>query len=151
MTNQEASVLSAAGVFKRCLEIMNQRSKKYSSPEDPFENFYSAAEIAETTVEQGIMTRFGDKLTRLKRGLAELRATGNVTEFSDESLEDTICDMINYLVILRVHLVSRGGEDFLPFLEESGMIPHPQLGLPGLTEETVPEEEVGMFKRLFQR
>ena len=150
MTQREQYVLAAAATFKHALEILNKRSLKYTGENAPFANFESAADVADTDVLAGIMTRFGDKLGRIKEGLREYRA-GSPNEWIDEPLVDSITDAINYLAILRIYLETSGGEDFQPFLEESGMIPHPQLGLPGLAEETVPEEEVGMFKRLFQR
>ena len=111
MTNQQKYTVCVAAVFKRCLKIVDERSSKYASAEYPFENFEASASVSETTVSQGIMTRFGDKLMRLKKALTELRNTGAITEFSDESLEDTICDMINYLAILRVWTATYGGEN----------------------------------------
>lgn len=88
----------AAGMYKRALGIMVERSKKYASDDDPFLNFRRSADFAGTTVIQGIMTRIGDKLSRLQNTLEK---DGADDEFRDESFDDTIIDIDNYLVILR--------------------------------------------------
>ena len=141
MTNQQKYTVCVAAVFKRCLKIVDERSSKYASAEYPFENFEASASVSETTVSQGIMTRFGDKLMRLKKALAELRNTGAITEFSDESLEDTICDMINYLAILRVWIASEGGENYDDFLIKESMVPKPAPIQPSLPFEQPLVEE----------
>ena len=142
MTNRQKYVVSATAVFKHCLAILEQRSAKYASQDKPFENFEASADEAETTVSQGIMIRFGDKKTRLKKALAELRETGQITEFSDESLEDTICDMINYLAILRVWIVSECGENYDDFLIKESKVHEPLPIQPSLPFEWPDGEEV---------
>lgn len=94
-----------AGMYKKAISIVVERSKKYATEEDPFLNFRSAASFAGTTVTQGIMTRIGDKLSRLKNTLDR---DGEDNEFADESFDDTIVDLCNYFVILRnARLVDR--------------------------------------------
>ncbi len=120
MTEQEKYVRSIAAVFGRCLEIVNQRSLKYTGTSEPFANFESAAETADTDAIQGIMTRFGDKLGRIKTGLRGLRQ-GEFQDFPDESLKDSLEDAINYLAVVYVYLETGGGELFDEFLDAEGM------------------------------
>lgn len=86
-----------AGIYKKAITIVVERSKKYATEEDPFLNFRRGADFARTTVEQGIMTRLGDKLSRLQNVLAN----GDDDAFTDETFDDTIIDLCNYFVILR--------------------------------------------------
>lgn len=87
-----------AGIYKKAISVVLERSKKYATEEDPFLNFRRSAAFAGTSVSQGIMNRIGDKLSRLQNTLATDGADG---EFSDESFDDTVVDLCNYFVILR--------------------------------------------------
>lgn len=87
-----------AGMYKKAIGICVERSKKYASEDDPFKNFRSAAAFAGTDVSRGILTRIGDKLSRLQNAI-ERAEDGD--EYSDESFDDTIIDLCNYFVILR--------------------------------------------------
>lgn len=112
MTEQEKYVVAAAGVFKDCLEILNKRSKKYTGDGDPFANFIASADVAQIDVTQGIMSRFGDKLGRIKQGLNEYIHDDDMTLHGDESFRDSVIDGINYLTILLLWLETGGGEAF---------------------------------------
>ena len=57
-------------------------------------NFELSAEVSGTTVQQGILTRLMDKMTRVGNLLSQEAAV------KDESIEDTIKDAINYCAIL---------------------------------------------------
>lgn len=153
MTKREKHLLAAGTVFQKCLNILNSRSKKYATEDSPFENFEASADEAGVTVSQGIMTRFGDKKSRLRQALKELRETGTVDEFADETLEDTLCDMINYLVILRIWIGTEAGEDYDTFLERGGYVSesNKQSKLPFAepAEEKLPQEN--WFKKFITR
>lgn len=86
-----------AKMYKKAISIVLERSKKYATEDDPFLNFRRGAAFANTTVEQGIMTRIGDKLSRLQNVLER----DDDDAFSDEAFDDTILDLCNYFVILR--------------------------------------------------
>jgi hypothetical protein len=88
---------SIAKMYKKAISIVLERSKKYATEDDPFLNFRRGAAFANTTVEQGIMTRIGDKLSRLQNALER----DDDDAFSDEAFDDTILDLCNYFVILR--------------------------------------------------
>jgi len=95
-----------AKMYKKAISIVLERSKKYATEDDPFLNFRRGAAFANTTVEQGIMTRIGDKLSRLQNVLEQ----DNDNEFSDEAFDDTILDLCNYFVILRNWRVLQAAE-----------------------------------------
>ena len=130
MTEQECYVRCAAGVFKHCLKILDHRSLKYTGEDAPFSNFESSAHIADTDILTGIMTRFGDKVGRIKAGLRAYAEGSGGPAFEDESLTDSLTDAINYLAIIRIYLETGGGADFEPFLTENGMIPPRQQEIP---------------------
>lgn len=95
-----------AKMYKKAISIVLERSKKYATEDDPFLNFRRGAAFANTTVEQGIMTRIGDKLSRLQNVLEK----GDDDAFTDESFDDTILDLCNYFVILRNWRVLQAAE-----------------------------------------
>jgi len=150
MTEQEKYVRSVAAIFKNALAVLNQRSLKYTGPGDPFANFDEAAEIADVDVTQGIMTRFGDKVGRIRRGLQNYRDEINGAdrvEFVDESFHDSVVDAINYLAIVLVYVETGGGVLFDEFLEQSGLSEAPkQPVLPGIEAE----ENPGWFQRFLK-
>jgi hypothetical protein len=69
------------------LELMLRKNADYASQADPFRNFRMFGGL-------GVLVRASDKLARLRT--FEERETFSVT---DESLRDTILDLINYAVI----------------------------------------------------
>ena len=148
MTEQEKYVLAASAVFKDCLKVLNQRSLKYTGTGDPFARVRESADIADVTPVQGIMTRFGDKIGRLKLILRQEVPDGVDTSATDESLADTLIDAINYLVILKLFMETGGGDFFDDFLSEAGLAPDPQLKLPTFAEDEEPKD--GWFQKLFK-
>ena len=69
------------------LDLMLRKNADYASSADPFRNFRMFGGL-------GVLVRASDKLARLRT--FEERETFSVT---DESLRDTILDLINYAVI----------------------------------------------------
>lgn len=64
---------------------------------DPFHNFKQAPGLAKITVEQGMLVRISDKLSRLG-SLLDPNSKG--PQVADESIEDTINDFICYGFLL---------------------------------------------------
>ena len=143
MTEQEKYVRAAAVVFKDALEILHSRSKKYTGDGDPFANFKSSADVAEIDVTHGIMSRFGDKLGRIKQGLADYREGEPGEVFEDESFRDSLLDAINYLTILLLWIETEGGTRLEDFIENAGFSDEPKQRK--LFEV---EEEKGWFTKL---
>lgn len=148
MTEQEKYVLAASAVFKDCLKVLNQRSLKYTGTGDPFARIYESADIADVTPVQGIMTRFGDKVGRLKLLLRQEVPAIEDLSAVDESMEDTLIDAINYLVILKLFINTGGGAQFDAILSDAGLLPDPQLKLPTFAEGDEPKD--GWFQKLFK-
>ena len=79
----------------RGFEIMKAKNADYSKS-DPLGNFYVAEALQATSAANGIIVRMSDKLSRLVSVLAKGEA-----QVKDESVEDTIVDIINYAILLR--------------------------------------------------
>lgn len=86
----------AEATFKSCLETMKKKNNDYAGKgtADPFKNFKNSLVIG-VPVQKGILVRLMDKMTRVGN-LLDQEAT-----VKDESITDTIDDMINYLAILK--------------------------------------------------
>ena len=92
------SVSETKDLYKKAISIMLERSIKYANNENPFANFESSAQFAGVSVEQGILTRLGDKFSRLKNTIEREESDG---VYVDESFDDTVVDICNYIVLLR--------------------------------------------------
>lgn len=86
-TPREALYEAHADLCNDALELMGKKNADYASQADPFRNFRMFGGL-------GVLVRASDKLARLRT--FEERDTFSVT---DESLRDTILDLINYAVI----------------------------------------------------
>ena len=75
--------------------IMVAKNADYGASQDALRNF-RLCEMLSIPMDQGILTRLGDKLARIGNLIAK-----GTNEVKDESIEDTIIDAVNYLIILR--------------------------------------------------
>lgn len=80
--------------------LMRRKQADYTNgTDDPFRNFALGPSMGVGTVPSGIFIRFLDKVSRLAtfihRGKFEV----------DESVQDTIVDAINYLVLLKASVI----------------------------------------------
>ena len=66
MTNAQKYLIMCQQALANAARVQTDRVVKYANQEEPFANFISSAEFAETTVVRGILTRVGDKFGRLK-------------------------------------------------------------------------------------
>jgi hypothetical protein len=82
---------------KTAFEIMELKNRDYAGANpDALANFKRIEMLGVVTLEQGILVRLCDKFARI------INLTQSTTRaVSDESIEDTIIDAINYLIILR--------------------------------------------------
>lgn len=85
--------------YKSATDIVKTKNQDYASEADPFLNF-RYAEYCYVSVKDAILVRISDKFARINNLLH--KQTGPAV--TDEQVEDTILDMINYLAILRVWL-----------------------------------------------
>lgn len=87
---------STEKAFEECVSIMRIKNADYSGKDDynGLKNFEVSALVARISVEQGILVRLMDKMTRIGNLLQQ------TAEVKDETIEDTIMDAINYSAIL---------------------------------------------------
>lgn len=91
---------SAKDLFDKCLAALETKKHDYSKAEDEFSNFRFSAEIAKVKPEQSMLILVGTKTARLSELIAG-------KEPKNESINDTIMDLVNYLVILKAYRESR--------------------------------------------
>jgi hypothetical protein len=85
--------------FTKARLLIASKNKDYAEANDPFKNF-RAVESMGVTLEQGILVRLSDKMSRLQN----LIGRNQEVAVTDERVEDTILDMINYLNIILTYL-----------------------------------------------
>lgn len=91
--------------------LMRKKQADYTNgTDDPFRNFALGPSMGVGTVPSGIFIRFLDKVSRLATYIHKGKFQVN------ESLEDTIVDAMNYLVLLKASVI----------LEESNSVTQPE-------------------------
>ena len=86
--------------FATTLAIMTDKNQDYAVETDPFKNFRGCTDL-QIPVEKGIMIRLLDKVERIKNLLSRPSFKPAV---SDESVEDTLCDLMAYANILLTYM-----------------------------------------------
>ncbi len=81
-------------IFQDGTSIIEKKNQDYATSDDPFKNFRSA-EILSISVEQAILIRTLDKMSRIGNCIKK-----DSTIVIEETVEDTILDAINYLALL---------------------------------------------------
>ena len=85
---------------KQARELMDKKNRDYAGNDgkEPFANFTRVEAMGICSTEQGFMVRLTDKMSRL----SSILATGK-QHVKDESFEDTMVDVINYIVLLSAY------------------------------------------------
>jgi len=86
-----------ADLYATNLEISRKKNSDYASETDPFLNF-RACETYGISCEKAIVVRMSDKLVRVAN-LLDKQA-----QVVDESLMDSLSDLTNYAMILRIYI-----------------------------------------------
>jgi len=87
--------------FQKCFDTLQLKNKDYGgSDKTPYSNFMNST-IVGVSVEKGIMVRMMDKVSRINTLLEK----ENVVK--DESINDTLEDLINYVAILKSYLKNK--------------------------------------------
>jgi hypothetical protein len=88
-------------ICERGRDLMRQKNHDYAgrSGNDPFANFRRTEQMGVCTTEQGFLVRLTDKLSRL----ATFCEGGDLL-VKDESVADTLVDVINYAVLFGAYL-----------------------------------------------
>lgn len=84
--------------FVAAAQLIGWKNNDYAQDNDAFLNFQDTADFAVTDVETIIYARLGEKMSRLRN----LRGREEEREESNETVDDTLLDAINFLAILRV-------------------------------------------------
>lgn len=80
------------------VEISKKKNSDYATGDDPFKNFRLCESLGITSVEKGMLVRISDKLSRISNLLDK------EGEVSDETINDTLSDLANYAMIMRMYL-----------------------------------------------
>ena len=96
--NKEEYVNEIGGIYKDCIEIVKRKSADYANDENPFQNFENSSQISGVPLEQTIMVRIADKISRMQNLLTK------EPDVVEEKIDDTIKDLINYSAILLTYL-----------------------------------------------
>jgi hypothetical protein len=85
------------------LELMKKKNADYAGGgSDPFANFRRAEALGVCSTEQAFLVRMTDKMSRL----ASYASRGQLS-VEDETVYDTLEDLINYSVLLAAYLKSK--------------------------------------------
>lgn len=97
-TPQGMFIAHMQGTYTRCVDLARAKNNDYAGEDGltPFANF-EACELVEVPTPRGILVRLMDKIKRISNLLDQ------EAKVTDESIDDTICDAINYLAILRAY------------------------------------------------
>lgn len=95
MTREEF-VKNLEDTYKKCLETVKIKNQDYAGDGDPWANF-RLAKLLHIDVERAILLRIADKIARISNLIDKPPAV------TDEKMEDTIEDCINYLAILKAY------------------------------------------------
>jgi hypothetical protein len=94
-----------AHTYAQCLRTSRAKSADYAGDSDPFRNFRGVEQLGLCSVETGILTRMSDKFSRI----CNLLGNNRVAHVRDESVEDTLRDLITYSAILLAYLDTKKG------------------------------------------
>jgi len=85
-------------IVSRAKKICEAKNKDYAKESDPFLNFRLSEVMKVCSLEEAVLVRILDKTARV----ANLIHKHN--DVKDESVEDTILDLINYWIILASYM-----------------------------------------------
>jgi hypothetical protein len=85
------------------LETIKKKNGDYTDSIDPFKNFYVAEALGVADAPQALLVRMADKISRI----ATLTKDGAKQNVKDESINDTLMDLMNYAAILKELLADR--------------------------------------------
>ncbi len=88
----------AKSFYERAFQIMQNKNDDYSQKDDPYLNFKLIALMLDISPEEAMFSRMTDKYSRLKVCLKK------GVSVKEETLEDTLIDIVNYSVLLAGYL-----------------------------------------------
>jgi hypothetical protein len=105
MTRDELFVLHQE-ICRRALIIVQHKSADYATGSDPFANFKRGEVLGFATAESGLMLRVVDKISRISTFLQK-----GELKVGNETVEDSIIDVINYMVLLQGILTDKAAKN----------------------------------------
>lgn len=100
--NQKQYLKKLQEFYDNNVEISRRKSNDYGGKLDPFQNFRMVEKLGIATVEQAILVRMVDKVSRISTLLS-----GTKQLVQDETVSDTLADLANYAGILNNYLNSK--------------------------------------------
>ena len=94
MVTRDMLTTEISDTFQHCLALMQKKNKDYAKENDAFANF-RLSEMVGVGPERANLVRVADKLARISNLLDK------ENEVVDETIEDTIHDIVNYMAILK--------------------------------------------------
>lgn len=94
-----------AKILADVFDTLTKKNADYAGEDGAFSNFEETADMAEVSVEQGLLIRIGDKISRIKTLLKRPR------QVRDEKLVDTARDLVGYTAILALWLLETRDEE----------------------------------------
>jgi len=94
-----------ARLTQKARDLCARKQKDYAGEEDIFSNLRLCADLGLCPADIGILVRMSDKLSRLGNLLKQPAAV------EEETLEDTIVDLINYSILLWALFGDTAGKD----------------------------------------
>ncbi len=91
-----------AQLYDNNVQISSRKNSDYAGEDDPFANF-RVCEALGIPAEVGLLVRMTDKLSRI----SNLIKPGVTAKVADESVLDTLADLANYSMILRMYLENK--------------------------------------------
>jgi hypothetical protein len=95
---EKTLIVSTGELFHEALETMKKKNADYAGDASSMKNFILSAQITNIKMSQGILNRLCDKVTRIGNLIGKEGAV------KEESIFDTIQDLINYAAILHYGL-----------------------------------------------
>jgi hypothetical protein len=104
MMNREELLKTHETLCDKSRSLMRKKNADYAGHQgvEPFANFTRVESMGICKTESGMLVRMTDKMSRL----SSFMEAGKF-EVKDESLEDTILDMINYSVLLYAYVTDK--------------------------------------------
>lgn len=98
--NQQQFLKRLEEFYSQNVEISRRKNADYANSDDPFKNFRVIEWLTggATTVEDGILVRMSDKMSRIATLLKQDALV------KDEKIKDTLQDLANYAMILAIYL-----------------------------------------------
>jgi hypothetical protein len=90
----------------KAFEILQKKNQDYASGDDPYANFRKGEIFDICSTEAGILLRITDKMSRLATFVKNKKLS-----VDNESFEDSILDIINYMVLFSAYVQDKNNSN----------------------------------------